>query len=164
MTKILFKEKQKFTQWWLWLLLLGIGFLPIYAIYNQIFLGNKFGDNPMSNLGLILFSLFIFFFIFFFYSLKLKTIISTNEISFRFIPFNSKKVKWKEIASIEVINYGFVGGWGIRYGTKYGTVYNVSGKKGLAIKLKNNKRFVIGTQKSIELEKVINEFYNNEEH
>lgn len=54
---------------------------------------------------------------------------------------------------MKVINYGFVGGWGIRLWTKYGTVYNVSGNKGLFIKLKNGKTMVIGTQKSQELEK-----------
>lgn len=70
-----------------------------------------------------------------------------------FFPFVRKKVNWNEIKNIEVINYGFVGGWGIRLWTKYGTVYNMKGNKGLAIELNNGKKFLIGTQKETELRK-----------
>ncbi len=31
-----FKEEQKFTQWWLWIPLIGIGLIPIYGIYKTI--------------------------------------------------------------------------------------------------------------------------------
>ena len=54
-----------------------------------------------------------------------------------------------------MINYGFVGGWGIRLFTDYGTVYNTRGNKGLALKLQNGKRLVIGTQREDELKSVI---------
>ncbi len=159
MTKILFKEKQKFTQWWLWLLLIGIGLIPLVGIYSQFILGEEFGDNPMSNKGLIIFSIFIYLIIYLFYSIKLKTVISTDEIYFKFTPFLSQKVKKDDISSLEIVNYGFVGGWGIRYGSKFGTVYNIGGNKGLAIKLKNGKKFLIGTQKNKELERIVKEFF-----
>ena len=44
---IVFKETQKFSQWWLWLILIGIGILPILGIYKQLIIGEKFGDKPM---------------------------------------------------------------------------------------------------------------------
>ena len=62
-----------------------------------------------------------------------------------------KRVNWKEIKNAEIVNYGFVGGWGIRLWTQYGTVYNMKGNKGLAIELLNGKNFLIGTQKPKEL-------------
>lgn len=40
---------------------------------------------------------------------------------------------------------------GIRFGSKYGTAYNMKGNYGLAIKLKNGQKFLIGTQKVEEL-------------
>ena len=52
------------------------------------------------------------------------------------------------------MNYGFVG-YGIRLGSKYGTVYNMKGNRGLAIELNNGKKFVIGTQKEMELKNVV---------
>lgn len=153
--KIEFKEEQKFTQWWLWLILIGIGLLPIYGIYKQLILGEQFGDNPMSDLGLIIFTVFVFGLIAMFWYMRMITEIDQNEIRMSFFPFVKKRVKWKEIKNAEVVNYGFVGGWGIRLCTKYGTVYNTKGNKGLAIELLNGKKFLIGTQKETELSEII---------
>lgn len=148
-----FKEEQKFTQWWLWLILIPVGILPIFGIYKQLILGDKFGDKPMSDLELVIFTLFIFSLIGLFFIMKLKTSIDKNGIQMSFFPFVRKKVNWNEIKNTEVVNYGFVGGWGIRLWTKYGTVYNMKGNKGLAIELNNGKKFLIGTQKETELKK-----------
>ncbi|MCK5825084.1 MAG: hypothetical protein KAG96_06730 [Ichthyobacteriaceae bacterium] len=154
--KVVFKEIQKIRQWWLWLIFIGIGFIPIFAIYKQIILGEQFGNKPMSNFGLIIFSLFIFTLITMFWFIKLKTEVDTNGIKINLFPFTKKQLNWKEIKSAEIINYGFVGGFGIRLFTKYGTVYNTSGNKGLAIELMNGKKLLIGTQKHTELNKVVN--------
>lgn len=153
----LFTEKQKFTQWWLWVLLLGIGMIPTIGIYKQLIIGEEFGSKPMSNLGLIVFLFFIYLLIAFFYFIKLETKITSDEITMKFFPLASKKVKWEEVSEVNIVNYGFVGGWGIRLWTKYGTVYNTKGKIGLAIELKNGSKFLIGTQKETELKNVIKE-------
>lgn len=153
--KIEFIEEQKFTQWWLWLILIAIGILPIIGIYNRLILGEKFGDKPMSDFGLIIFCVFIFGLIAMFWFMRLKTEIDQNEIRMNFFPFVKKRINWKDIKKVEIVNYGFVGGWGIRLGTKYGTVYNTKGNKGLAIELLNGKKFLIGTQKETELNKIV---------
>jgi len=151
-----FKEVQKFTQWWLWLIILGVATLPIYGIYKQLIIGEKFGTNPLSNNELILFSIFVFFLISLFWLIKLTTQINNDEIKIKFFPFLTKSIKWDTIKNAEIINYGFIG-WGIKIGTKYGTVYNTKGKVGLAIELNNGKKYLIGTQKEAELKKLINE-------
>ncbi len=150
-----FKEEQKFTQWWLWLILIPIGVLPIIGIYKQLTKGEEFGDKPMSDLGLIIFSIFIFSLLGLFFIMKLKTSIDKNGIRMNFFPFVKKKVNWSEIKNAKVVNYGFVGGWGIRLWTKYGTVYNMKGNKGLAIELKSGKKILIGTQRETELNQVL---------
>ena len=150
-----FKEEQRFTQWWLWLILVPIGVLPIFGIYKQLILGEKFGDKPMSDLGLIISAMFIFALIGLFFIVKLKTSIDKNGIRMSFVPFTKKEVDWNEIKSKKVVNYGFVGGWGIRLWTKHGAVYNIKGNKGLAIELKSGKKFLIGTQKETELSNLI---------
>lgn len=155
--KTLFKETQRFTQWWLWLLLLGIGCLPVKGIYQQLILGEDFGSKPMSNVGLIVFSVFVYLLIAFFYFLQLKTKITSDEISFTFFPLASKKVKWEYVSEAKIVDYGFVGGWGVRLWTPYGTVYNTKGKIGLAIEMKNGSKFLIGTQKETELKNVLKE-------
>ena len=152
---IVFKETQKFSQWWLWLILIGIGILPILGIYKQLIIGEKFGDKPMSDLGLIIFTVFVFSLIAMFWFMQLKTEIDQNGISMHFFPLVKKRVNWKEIKNAEIVNYGFVGGWGIRLWTKYGTVYNMKGNKGLAIALTDGNKFLIGTQKPEELTAIL---------
>jgi len=86
-----FQEEQKFGQWWLWLLLLGAGFLPVIGIYQQIILGKSFGNKPMSNVGLVFFTLFVALLIFLFWRIRLKTRINNQGIHLLFFPFAKKK-------------------------------------------------------------------------
>ncbi len=153
-----FKEEQRFTQWWLWLLMIGIGLFQIYWIITQLILGQPVGDNPAPDTVLVVISILVFGVIGLVWFIKLKTEIDRNEIRVRFIPFVKRIVRWNEVKTAEVINYGFQGGWGIRVGTKYGTVYNTKGKIGLAIELHNGKKFLVGTQKEKELAEVIRKF------
>ena len=146
-----FKEEQKFNQRWLWLILILMGVLPLIGIYKQLILGEKLGDNPMSDISLLIFSIIMFSLVGLFLIMKLKTSIDKNGINMHFFPFIKKSVDWQQIKNVKVVNYGFVGGWGIRLWTKYGTVYNMKGNKGLTIELLNGKNFLIGTQKPEEL-------------
>lgn len=152
--KIEFKEEQQFTQWWLWVLLIAIGAFPVFGLYQQLVLGQKFGDKPMSDFGLIVFTVFVIGIIAMLRFATLKTEIDAYQFRITFSPFTKRKVQWQEVESAKIIKYGFVG-WGIRLWTPYGTVYNTSGNMGLAIKLKNGKRFLVGTQKAKELEEIV---------
>ena len=108
----------------------------------------------MSDFGLILFCFISFSIIAMFWFIKLKTEIDKNEIRIIFFPFVKKQVNWKEIKSAEIVNYGFVG-YGIRLWTKYGTVYNTKGNKGLAIELLDGTKFLIGTQLENQLDLIV---------
>ncbi|WP_394750554.1 hypothetical protein [Spongiimicrobium salis] len=157
----IFKEIQYFRQWWLWLILLGIGIIPTLGIYKQFVLGETFGSHPMSNIGLLVFACIVYGFIGLFWCMRLRTEINSSGIHFEFLPFVRKSILWEHVEKAELIDYGFVGGWGIRWPTAYGTVYNVKGRKGLAIQLKTGKKMVIGTQKEKELLVFMEHFYSN---
>ena len=150
-----FSEKQKFRQWWLWLILIGMGLLPIIFGYKQFVWNISLGDNSISDEGLALFIILTFCLLGLFFVMKLETHIDNKELHFIFFPFVRKHLSWTDIKSAKVVNYGFVGGWGIRIGTDYGTVYNISGKYGLALELRNGKKILIGTQKEKELTEFI---------
>lgn len=153
--KPLFSEKQRFNQWWIWLIIIATSIFPFVGIYKQIINNEPFGDNPMSNNTLILTTVISLSLIALFLLMRLETLITKEGISFKFFPFVKRNYSFNEIESYKVIDYGFVGGWGIRFTMKYGTVYNTRGTKGLFIKLKNGKTMVVGTQKPEELNKVI---------
>lgn len=157
---ITFKEKQKFSGWalgFISILLIPLGLLLLYGIYQQIFLGEVFGDKPAPDIVLILIFMLTLFLFVFFWSLSLQTEIDDTGIKIRFFPFIKRELKWAQITSAEIVDYGFIGGWGIRFTQKYGTAYNTKGKIGIALHLKSGKRLLLGTQKSAEVEKILKE-------
>ncbi len=154
-----FQEQQRFTQWWLWLMLVLITCIPFYGIYQQIIVGTPFGNNPMSNLGLIIFAIAMVGMLLFFWNMQLKTTIDAQRIKIRFSPFVNRSISWDEIETAEIINYGFVGGWGIRFSGKYGIVYNTSGNQGLFIILKNGNKLCLGTQQPKALQKAVQQYF-----
>ena len=88
--------------------------------------------------------------------LKLKTEVNAYHIYVHYFPFiTTKSYQWQDIEYAELVNYGFVGGWGVRFFTKYGTLYNVKGKMGLAFKLKSGKKICIGTQRPEEMRRIL---------
>jgi hypothetical protein len=158
---ILFSETQKFKQWWIWLILIGINGLFIYGVFTQIFGGESFGDNPMSNTGLLITTTLFLVFTLVFFNLRLETKISKDGIYVRFFPFHLKfrYFMWSDLKKTYIREYAPLmeyGGWGLRYGLfGHGTAYNVSGKIGLQLQFSDDKKLLIGTNKSEALSKVL---------
>lgn len=140
--KILFQETQRFNQWWLWVILVISLLVPVVLMVMDT---DGIGEaNKLIPIALLI-AVFLFIFV-----LRLKTIITQDKITIHFFPLVKKEFLWEELTQAQVIDYGFIGGWGIRLWTAYGTAYNVRGSKGLHIKTAD-KQYVIGTQKEEEL-------------
>lgn len=157
-TEKLFTERQHFKQIWLWVLLGAIDLLFIYGLIKQIFLGQVFGDTPISN-GLLIFltvaaCLLTILFVF----LRLDTLINNDGIYYRFLPFQLtyREIPWSRISKALICEYSPLseyGGWGIRFGLS-GQAVNISGNKGLQL-VYDSKKLLIGTQKPEEMEQVL---------
>lgn len=154
--KMYFSETQKFNQIWLWILLFFVASIPFYGVYKQsevaleITFKSLFVEIAFSmcmSIGLLLLVYFI----------RLDTYIDAIAIRLHFFPFVKKEFLREEIKEMEVLDYGFIGGWGIRFWTKYGTVYNIKGTKGFRIVLKDGKKYLIGTQKPEKIEAYLRE-------
>ena len=111
---LVFKEKQKFTQWWLWLLLICIGIGPFVGIYTQLIKKESFGDSSMFNSISLIYIIIILSVVILLLVLTLKTEITSKGIQMNYFPFVKKEITWQDIKTAKVVNYGFVGGWGIR--------------------------------------------------
>ncbi|WP_036155325.1 hypothetical protein [Maribacter forsetii] len=157
-----FKETQKFTQWWLWLIILApIVLTTINLVSTIISLYGGSISNDSSNVsiswisGRISMVQFIFVLIYvatilFLALSKLKVLVSDKEIKISHLLFFQKVINLSDINEAKKIDYDFVG-YGIRKTKKYGTVYNVKGKKGVALTLTNGKKYLIGSKKPTEL-------------
>jgi Family of unknown function (DUF6141) len=163
-TTVLYTEKQRLNQWWLWAILLGINGIAVFGLIKQVILGDTFGSKPMSNIGLIAFMLFTVAFAYFFTQIKLVTQITQEGIAIKFTPFQFKfkLYKWSEIANCYVRKYQPLwefGGWGIKYGSN-GMAYNISGNMGIQLEFLDNRKILIGTNKPDEVQKVIQSIEN----
>jgi hypothetical protein len=159
--EILFAEKQKFNQWWLWIMLLAINVLFGLGIYKQVIGGQIFGDKPMSNNQIIIGAVGTLIVTILFLIFRLETIVKKDGIYVRFFPihFAFRKYTWDKIDKSFIRKYNPIyeyGGWGLRMGLfGKGKALNVSGNIGLQLILSNKRSLLIGTNKSKELEKVL---------
>jgi hypothetical protein len=169
MERMIYKEEQSFRQSYIpWIMLAAIVFLiGSFGIgfYQQLYLGRPYGDEPMSNNGLIWSSILTFLFLsavfIFILNGVLVTEIWTDGIRFKFTPFiwKTKHIPLSEIASAEVGKYrplAEFGGWGVRkrFLTRK-TAYNVSGRIGLRVIKKNGSQVMFGTQKPEEIKRAV---------
>ncbi len=150
-----FSEKQKFRQWWLWLILIGVLLVPvILTLINKPTQGDLLTEILI---GLIGPALVVLLFVF----MELRTQVNEQGIFYRFFPihFQVLIINWDEVKKAYVRKYsplGDFGGWGIRLGLGgKGKAYNVDGNMGLQIELKTGKKILIGTQKPEEMQTLL---------
>lgn len=166
MSRINYKEEQKFTQAWIWVLILGLSGIWIWQLIQQVFMGIPFGNNPAPDLVVILTGLFPLLTILLFRLLTLETSINETGIYYRFKPFQRKPkvIKPEDIKHWEVKKYNPIkdyGGWGVRWGSsKNGNAYNVSGNQGVLFELKSGRKFLLGTQNPESIRSALNRLMN----
>ena len=85
---ILFSEKQKFKQWWLWVILLIVNGVILIGIFKQLITDQPFGDKPMSNLGLLFTAIPLLLITLLILNIRLNTLIKEDGIYVRFFPFH----------------------------------------------------------------------------
>lgn len=88
---------------------------------------------------------------------KLTVVIEKDFLEIRFGPgVIRKKFPLKDIESCQVVKNPWYYGWGIRL-TPHGWLFNVSGFYAVEIRMKNGKKYQIGTDVPHDLEKAIRE-------
>lgn len=159
----IFKEKQRFAQLWLILLMAISALVPIGIILNQYFKDPK-SMSVLSLTSTILIILVATCLIFLF---NLTTRIDEQGIYYKFFPFHlkQKKIPWSAISKAYVRQYDALseyGGWGLKGGRFWnkakGTAINVSGDIGIQLELKNGKKLLIGTQKEKEASSTLSNY------
>jgi hypothetical protein len=177
---LVFEETQRLSQkqiWFGWLVLIACNALFFYGVYKQIIIGQAFGNNPMSDKGLLITTGILLVFsicvMYLSYRSYLYTQITKEKIKVLFFPFHLKcrEYDWEQISKAYIRKYNPVleyGGWGIRYsrfrlnigsfvkGFKaHQRAFNVSGNIGLQLEFVNGDKLLIGTQQWEELNEAL---------
>lgn len=149
----LYRERQKFNQWWIWLLLFfSVGMSAAAGWIDYVENGSWVG--LIAGLVVVLCILIPMALV------ELRTEIKKDGIEVGFWPFSRRRIFRSEIAEARVRKYspiGEYGGWGFRSGSQ-GLAYNTGGNMGLQLRLRDGKRLLIGTQRPEELETFISAY------
>ena len=87
-----FSEIQYFRQKWLWAIIIFFPVFSIYGIYEQIIMENPIGEKPISDHGLIWFTILIGVGLpLLFYNIRLKTRVSEEGLHYQFFPIHLKE-------------------------------------------------------------------------
>ena len=116
-----FTEEQKFPKW-MRILLSAVSLGSLIPIYYPLFSGIEGSDRTVLIAVSIPLTILLVGLTLFINAMTLKTRLTRDEINFSFNPISKKQFLWNEVYSAKLVNYGFVGGWGIRLWTSYGTV------------------------------------------
>ena len=167
---ILFREVQRFRQPVLVAIIIATTLVPMillgYGMVSQLVFGKPFGDEPMSDMALLMVGLICILPLpvvaWLFLASKLETTVSSNGLYVRFYPFHlrERKIELEKVVSFRALTYRPIwdyGGWGLRFG-KGGRAYNVSGRSGVRLEFDNGKHLLIGSQRSEELAAAIETF------
>jgi hypothetical protein len=161
MSKLEFRETQKFRQPWVWCLVLGSAAVMLWifghGLVQQLVVGKPWGDQPMSDMGLVLTSLVTTVvslgLVWLFLAMALVVEVRSDALHIHFKPLKRRTVAYSDIAKVEAVRYRPVvhyGGWGIRRGRK-GGAYNVSGNQGVRLDFHDGTHLLIGSQRFVEL-------------
>jgi hypothetical protein len=159
--RIEFYERQSKKQWWVWVILIGIDLLFIFGCIQQLIFDNPFGNNPISDVGLLIVTILIFLFsVLMIFVLSLHTYINNEGVFVKYFPFQFryKFYDWNTIRASYIRKYNPISessGWGISLGNNATKAYTMSGNMGLQLVLRSGKKILIGTNEPDYLETVL---------
>jgi hypothetical protein len=153
--RALFREEQRFTQWWLWVLVILPAALAWWPFVQQVIGGQPVGQHPAPSwlvwviwlaigIGLPLL----------FGRVSMVVEVFDDEVLVRYRPFARRTITLAEIERAEPRRYNAVkeyGGWGVKGWSKTKMAYNVSGSRGVELTLADGRSVMLGSQRADEL-------------
>ncbi|WP_340818685.1 DUF6141 family protein [Methanolobus sp. WCC4] len=162
---IIFRESQRFTQPWVWLVVLLPAAMAWYGALEQLVYGRPYGTNPVSDQGMVIiliaFGILLPLFIL---SIRFVVVVRNSGIYVKFFPIHLsfRHYPFEDIYAYDAVTYRPLrdyGGWGIRYGS-HGKAYNIKGNRGLMLKFTNGKHLLLGSQESDVLKMSVDQARN----
>jgi hypothetical protein len=156
-----FREEQRFREWWI-MTLIAIICISIWGTsINQLISDNPPQGREAMPIPLLIIFLVLFgvgFPMFFVYA-RLESEVRQDGIYVRFFPFHLsfRKIAFSELQKAYARTYRPIleyGGWGIR-GIGRRRAFNVSGNQGVQLEFTDGRRLLIGSQQAEQFESAI---------
>jgi hypothetical protein len=148
----LFREVQRFRQWFFWVPVLVVIGVVWWQFAEQIVLGNPQGAKPIPDwLAWILALVFGIGIPVLVALLRLVTEVRPGLLSVGLAPFRTRNIPIHDIHEAQPREYSPMaefGGWGVRMGRDGCRAYNAYGSMGVQLTLTDGSRILIGTQKA----------------
>jgi hypothetical protein len=163
---VAYREQQRFTQPWLWLLLVLPGCLACIGLFGwgmvqQLLMGRPWGDRPMSDTELLVAgSISIVFCVAMMALLactRLVTEVRADGLYLRFVPLHRRfrPISLDNLVSLKACSYRPIrdyGGWGIKGAFRSkGRSYTVKGHRGVRLDYQDGSHLLIGSQQPDQL-------------
>ncbi|MHC5066427.1 MAG: DUF6141 family protein [Planctomycetota bacterium] len=151
-----FEETQRFSQPWIWAILLPLMAMAWYSAYEQLARGRPVGDDPAPDWVIwIVFGLVGVGIPLLLGLGRMRTTVGKGELLIDYLPLARKRIPLDDIVSHEACTYRPLlefGGWGVRWWPGRGMAYNVKGNEGVRLVLRNGKKVLVGSQRAKELD------------
>lgn len=159
--QVLYREVQRFRQWWFLALVAGTAWIAWSAWIQQIVLGEPFGTQPASDLmiwalwlvlGLAVPVVAL--------GLRLVTLVTRQAVVVRFPPFRPRVVEHDEILDVRTEEVRPVvrwGGYGYRRRPDGDVAFLVRGRGAVRLAVGENRAVVIGSRRPEQLATAITE-------
>ena len=150
-----FREQQRFRQWWLWVIVVGPAVLAWWLLIQQVIEGRPLGQNPVPDwLAWVLWVAIGLGLPFLFSRMSMVVEVSHDAVLIVYRPFTRRTIALAEIERAEARTYNAIkdyGGWGIKGWSKAKMAYNVSGDRGVELTLTDGRSVMLGSQQADEL-------------
>jgi len=155
-----YRESQKLNIIWAWLPLIGAFFLTAYFLWQQLVMGIPVGDTPAPNSVLIASTALIVGIMILMAIMELRTEITHEGISARFLPFRKEKYFWSEVDYFTIEKPKLMG-IGMKYSPlKRMKYFNTHLGDMLILHLKNGKKFGVGTKQPEEMKAFLDDLFS----
>lgn len=155
MNQPVFREDQRFTQPWLWALVV-VAAVAVWGLVAAQLVGSG-GDESgwavailavVVGAGLPVLLAFI----------RLTVQVFADRVEIRFRPFVRRTIAFDSLVAVEAVTYRAVreyGGWGVKGWSRRKVAYNVSGDRGVLLTLVDGRTVLLGSQRAADLEAAI---------
>jgi hypothetical protein len=171
--KPLFQEKQRFTQWWLWVIIVAAAVFVVglfgKALYQQFILGTPWGDKPMSDDALLVLALFnitaVTVMLLIFFNAMLEIMIDKSSVTYRYFPLirNWKRIERENVLSFQV-RKNYLTGYGMHRDLKGNKIINVKGHDVIEIMMNDGSKLTLGTQQPDEFLQALQQMKDRREN